>query len=204
MDDTVLTKAFEAAPPVDRREILRYAGMQERDDAIDALIEECLAEILPRLSYRVVYCELPIKRTQDGLDLVFGRTNATTVVKKLESCERIVLFAATVGLEIDRMIARCSAASPTKAFLMQAIGTERIEALCDRFCEELAREAAEKGYETGSRFSPGYGDFSIETQREIFAFLDCSRRIGLTRNESMLMSPSKSVTAIVGLRRTQG
>ena len=49
------------------------------------------------------------------------------------------------------------------------------------------------------RFSPGYGDLSLEMQRDIFRVLDCPRKIGLTLNESLLMSPSKSVTAIIGI-----
>jgi len=49
------------------------------------------------------------------------------------------------------------------------------------------------------RFSPGYGDLPLETQREIFDVLDCSRRIGLMLNDSLLMSPTKSVTAFVGV-----
>ena len=36
-------------------------------------------------------------------------------------------------------------------------------------------------------------------QKDIFKVLDCERKIGLTLNESLLMSPSKSVTAIVGI-----
>jgi len=36
-------------------------------------------------------------------------------------------------------------------------------------------------------------------QRDIFAVLDCPRKIGLSLNGSLLMSPSKSVTAIIGI-----
>lgn len=49
------------------------------------------------------------------------------------------------------------------------------------------------------RFSPGYGDLPLSAQREIFAVLDCGKRIGLMLNDSLLMSPSKSVTAFVGI-----
>ena len=48
-------------------------------------------------------------------------------------------------------------------------------------------------------FSPGYGDLPLDLQREIFAALDCPKRIGVSLNESLLMSPSKSVSAIIGL-----
>ena len=49
------------------------------------------------------------------------------------------------------------------------------------------------------RFSAGYGDLDVSFQKEIFGVLDCHKKIGLTLNDSMLMSPTKSVTAIVGI-----
>ena len=62
-------------------------------------------------------------------------------------------------------------------------------------------KAEYRGLPLSARFSAGYGDVPLELQRDIFALLDCPRRIGLTLNESLLMSPSKSVTAIVGISR---
>ncbi|MBQ5601557.1 MAG: Vitamin B12 dependent methionine synthase activation subunit, partial [Clostridia bacterium] len=75
-----------------------------------------------------------------------------------------------------------------------------IEALCDAFCADIKKE-----YNTGlePRFSPGYGDLPLSAQKNIFAVLDPERRIGLTLNSSLLMSPSKSVTAFVGLVSTE-
>ena len=83
--------------------------------------------------------------------------------------------------------------------MLQAIGAERIEALCDVFCEKIRLDAESAGLFPRPRFSPGYGDFPLELQKDIFRVLDCSRKIGLTLNESLLMSPSKSVTAVIGL-----
>ncbi len=82
---------------------------------------------------------------------------------------------------------------------MQAIGAERIESLCDMFCGELAETYAKDGMSLRPRFSPGYGDLPLEAQKSVFKALDCHRKIGLALNDSLLMSPSKSVTAIVGL-----
>ena len=81
----------------------------------------------------------------------------------------------------------------------QAIGAERVEALCDAFCADVKRRAAEEGLCPRPRFSPGYGDVPLELQRDIFRVLDCPRKIGLTLNGSLLMTPSKSVTAVIGL-----
>ena len=84
---------------------------------------------------------------------------------------------------------------PTTAML-QAFGAERIEALCDVFCRDIGKEL---GVRTGPRFSPGYGDLPLDAQKMIFSVLDCEKRIGLFLNDSLLMSPSKSVTAFVGI-----
>ena len=102
---------------------------------------------------------------------------------------------AGAGLEIDRLIRRYTSLSPAKALFFQAIGAERIESLCDAFCEELKKD----GLQLRPRFSPGYGDLPMELQKDIFRVLDCPRKIGLALNESLLMSPSKSVTAIIGI-----
>ena len=53
------------------------------------------------------------------------------------------------------------------------------------------------------RFSPGYGDLPLSMQTDIFRVLDCPRKVGLTLNNSLLMSPSKSVTAIMGIHKTE-
>ena len=90
-------------------------------------------------------------------------------------------------------------AAATRAIMLGALGAERIEALCELFCEELKKEKALLGQGTRTRFSPGYSDLSLEIQKQIFELLDCPRRIGLYLRDSMLMSPTKSVTAIVGV-----
>ena len=53
------------------------------------------------------------------------------LARYLGGCRRVVLFAATVGVAPDRLIQRYSRVSPSKALVMQAVGAERVEALCD-------------------------------------------------------------------------
>ena len=49
------------------------------------------------------------------------------------------------------------------------------------------------------RFSPGYGDVSLEVQKDFFRLLPC-QRIGLTLMDTLIMSPEKSVTAFIGIK----
>ena len=189
-------RLYDDAPPVRREEILRYAGVRGEVTALEPLLSECLVEAENALSYAVSYREFPIVRTEKGLDLGFCVSDARTAEKALSGCDSLVVFAATVGLPLDRLILRAAATSPTKALLLQAIGAERIESLCDTFCRELAGEMGE--YFLRPRFSPGYGDLPLSMQREIVSVLDTARQIGLTLNDSLMLSPTKSVTAILG------
>lgn len=195
MNSVIVNKTY-TEPPFCEKAILRYAGCKDADEEIGALLKECLNEARPKLTYTVCYRELPIKTDGTVCDLEVFRLQSQQLAHNLDGCEKVILFAATVGVEMDRLIGKYGRLSPAKALLFQAIGTERIEALCDAFCADVSKEYT---VSTKPRFSPGYGDLPLSAQRDVFAVLDPERRIGLTLNSSLLMSPSKSVTAFVGL-----
>ncbi|MBE6607693.1 MAG: Vitamin B12 dependent methionine synthase activation subunit [Ruminococcaceae bacterium] len=198
MSFTVYTKAY-SAPEYNKKDILRYAGVREASEDITALLEDALSEADGKFTYKVCYAEMPIFAGENELDLTFTKTSSKNLQKNLEYCDSIILFSATVGLEIDRLIARYSKISPARALMLQAIGAERIESLCDFFNDDIKKEKKALGKFTHPRFSPGYGDLPIEIQKDIFRALDCPRKIGLTLNENLLMSPTKSVSAIIGI-----
>lgn len=197
MAGTAFIKTF-SAPPVSRKEILRYAGCKNEDDGVARLLDDCLDEAMDKLRYSVCYRMLSIE-DNDGEVCRFGpfSVRSAGLAKTLAGCGGAVVFGATIGVEIDRLISRYGRLSPSRALLLQALGAERIEALCDVFCKGLE---AEKRARLTMRFSPGYGDLPLETQVHIFSVLDLSKNIGLTLNKSLLMSPSKSVTAFAGVK----
>ena len=198
MDNNVYTKTYDA-PIYDKREIYRYAGVSAPNGETERLLEECLNELGDKLTYKVCYRELPVSVNDGVIDLGFAKTDSRSLLKALDGCDSIVLFAASIGVGMDRLIARYSSLSPAKALLFQAIGTEQIESLCDVFQSDIASVKAESGKNVRPRFSPGYGDLPLELQRDVFNALDCKKRIGLALCESLLMTPSKSVTAIIGI-----
>jgi hypothetical protein len=194
----ICTKHYEA-PPISHKEILRYMGCKEADSETLALIDSVLAEALPVLRYRVCFCEMPLTQTESGLCIGERSVPGKDLARCLSGCSRVLLFAATLGVELDRLIARYSARKPSRALVLQALGAERVESLCNAFIKDLKSEYGESGRSMRPRYSPGYGDLPLEFQKELFALLNCSKHIGLSLNESLLMSPSKSVTAVVGL-----
>ena len=61
MNNLVLTKSFEC-PEINRREILRYAGVGEENKQISALLDECINEGGTKMSYRVCYREFDVSK----------------------------------------------------------------------------------------------------------------------------------------------
>ncbi len=186
-------------PEIDRGEILRYMCCKKADYTVDEIIDKCLHECLSLLSYKVIYVEMPISFSDGGIKLGELETKSLSLQKNLSGCERAIVFASTIGLGIDRLIVKYSRISPSTAVCFQAIGAERIEALCNAFCNGLAEKLAESGERIRPRFSPGYGDLPLSLQKNIFNILECEKRLGLTLNDSLMISPTKSVTAIVGI-----
>lgn len=192
----VICPAPGELPPLCEREALRYAACRQPDEQTLSLLRDCWQEAEPVLRPQICWLQLPVTTTEDLCDLGIFQLPSRKLAAHLAGCQQVVLLGATVGVELDRLIARNSRLSPARALLLQAIGTERVEALCDWFC---AHYEAEHNCHLTARFSPGYGDLPLESQLKIFPVLDCSRKIGLTLNGSLLMSPSKSVTALAGL-----
>ena len=182
----------------DKGEVLRYAMLPHHADAPETLpLGECLRMAEGRVRCRAVWRRYPLTRTETGLDLGFAATGSLSLLKRLEGCGSILLFCCTAGAEMDRLIARAALRSPLHGLLMHALGAQQVEGACDRLCAQLA--ALVPGCALTPRYSPGYGDLPLSLQRDIFAALSCERLIGVTLTDSLLMRPSKSVTAIVGI-----
>ena len=107
-----------------------------------------------------------------------------------------MLFPATVGAGVDRLIAIYNRLSPARAAVLQAMGAAAVE----QWCDELNARITEEYGPSRPRFSCGYGDLPLSLQRSIFPALNVTKNIGVTLTEGDLMMPSKSVTAIVGIK----
>lgn len=182
-------------PDVNVGEVLRYAKTESPNGLP---LSECLREMNCTKGY-VSFAESDIQRNGNRLLFDFGETESKDLMKSLGSSEKALVFAATLGLEPDRLIAKYSHLSPAKTVLFQALATERVEALCDCFCKERKRYYRKSGFLLKPRFSPGYGDLPLALQKGILQALDCNRLLGISLTESLLMMPSKSVTAIAGI-----
>ena len=91
---------------------------------------------------------------------------------------------------------RASLTDMAKAVVLQACAAAMLEEYLDERQDQIAEELLKEGKYLRPRFSPGYGDFSIEHQGQM---LDAPKKIGLTMTEGNMLTPIKSVTAVIGV-----
>lgn len=186
---------------INRKETLRYLGYlgQKIDEQTQKSIEEVELELENNSSPKSIYREYNCDINGDTILIDGIVINSANLAKNLKGCKRVVLLAATIGRTADMMIKKYSVTNLAKSVIVQAAGAAYIESYVDEIEEKIRKYAKEQELYLRPRFSPGYGDFSLEYQKDIFAMLECSKRIGITLTEGNLMIPTKSVTAIIGL-----
>lgn len=198
MNGLVYVKKYDL-PVIDKNEVLKYMGVRVSDEKTDELVEACINECEKSQIFApaVCYSVFDICIDDTAVDIGAFKIKSRSLSSHLEGCDKAVVFAATVGIGIDRLIEKYSWLSPSKALCFGSIGAQRIEDLCDTFCADIKNDFPACIHT--SRFSPGYGDLDISLQTDIFRVLDCPKKIGLSLCDSFIMTPSKSVTAIIGL-----
>ena len=194
-------------PSLNREEILRYLGYQGQplSESMQQTIDRCAATTLRVIVPKYLYRRFPILRTSEGLRV--GNTplllRGEDIRTHLDNCEELYLLCATVGLPLEREIRTAMLLAPDEGVILDSCGTTAVEALADLAEEEIGRICAREGKNLTWRFSPGYGDLPLDAQRQLIEVMDAHRKIGLSLTDSLLMTPSKSVTAILGVTDTK-
>lgn len=188
-------KGSEIEP--DKKEACRYMGCrgEVKNEALEEIYSDCLELYKKEADYKAVYREVAITLQNGIVDFGFCKIENENLYKNLSGCNSAVIFAATAGVGVDRLIMRCSTLSAIEGMVCDCIASSGVEIWCDE-----VNACAVGGREAKPRFSPGYGGVSLTYQEDILDFLDAHRRLGITLNSSLMMIPKKSVTAFIGIK----
>lgn len=185
-----------------RAEVLQYLGWRGSDipAEVNRQLEDCIRDTLAAAQPRYTYRRFALRR--EGERVLLAGTDVALpghdVAALLEDCRECVLFAATLGAPLEALIRRAEIRDMTRALILDCCGSSAIEAVCDQAEQAIRRQLGGAEHLT-DRFSPGYGDMPIAFQRELAALLDTPRQIGLALTDSCILTPRKSVTAVIGL-----
>lgn len=187
---------------IDPREVVRYLGYRgtEPDEAVRMLIFACIDEINIAAVPKFICERFPLSYSEEtGFQAGSLNFSSHSLQRNLAGCQEVFLFAATIGIAVDTLIRRTAMMDSAKGLVMQAAAAAAIEAFCDEENDRLREQVKAEGLFLRPRFSPGYGDLTLECQRDFLRVLNARKNIGLTLTDSGLMVPIKSITAIIGI-----
>ena len=186
---------------ISKEEVLRYLGVKGSvEENINNLIDETIEEIKKIIRFNFTYriFKIRVKKNKVALENCELDFHGNSINHHLRYSDKCALFAATLGSEVDRKINYYEKLDMTKALIFDACATAAIEEGCDFVEEEIRKIALKEDREITFRFSPGYGDLSLDIQSEFLQLLDGYKNLGLTVSSHSILIPRKSVTAIIG------
>lgn len=160
-----------------------------------------IRNFFPLLETAARYKDLPLEIKKDVISInreyIF---KSLSLSKHLAGCDRVSLIAVSIGSYLEEKIGKYQKKGQTlKVMIGDAVGSECVEEAAKYLSGRICGYIKKNGLVPTRRFSPGYGDLSLEVQKIFFTELDLTK-IGLTLNESLLMTPQKSITAFIGWR----
>lgn len=186
------------------KEAIRYLGYKKNtiDDKTLQLVQNSFEELDVIAEKRSVYQILDVNIKNDNqLEIGTLKMQSKHLCQNLSGCSQVILFATTLGTEVDRSLRKYEIVDLPRAVVLGACAAAYLEEYCDEVQSRIVNEL--KGKTHRPRFSPGYGDLSILYQEDILRLLDAHKKIGLSLTEAKMMTPSKSVTAFVGVCDTR-
>jgi hypothetical protein len=118
------------------------------------------------------------------------------IYNHLLGCDKIYLFCATLGYGVDRIIRSFEVCDLSISYYLDTIAGLMIEKYCDFVTKVI--DDMDKERDNTDRFSCGYGDFPLESQKDILDILNAEKELGIKLTDGGMMTPQKTVTAVIG------
>ncbi len=187
--------------------MLRYLGYagQEYDPSLDGRIDAAIEHALAISEPKGVMRPFEVERIDEGENpCVHLKGTALElpghdIAEHLAGAQAAAVFAVTLGMSNERELRRLSLTDHLEQILFDAASVALVERAADAAEAEAVKWAAGQGLFCTWRYSPGYGDLPLEIQGAFLDLLDAPKRIGVCVSTSLLLVPTKSVTAIIGL-----
>lgn len=184
------------------KEAIRYLGYGNHavDDQTLALVEDSFTELSEAADKRIIYRIFDVAfGGPDCLSIGKMKIVSKNLSRNLRGCRQAILLGATLGVGVDLLMKRYSLTDMSRAVVLQAAAAAMLEEYLNDWQKELSERYEKEGLYLRPRFSPGYGDFDIGHQEMLLRMLNADKSIGLTMTDGCMLTPVKSVTAVMGI-----
>lgn len=200
---TMILKNFQKA--FDTGKMLRLLGAKTKSQLsqaslqrIDVLTKEIEGMLTPQISYRIL--ELAKVKRSD-IYLIDGTCfKSPRLAKALSDAESVCFFLATIGPAVEMAVTDLMKQRRyADAYILDAMGSTAAENIVEQFYQRMAKRQDKMNSAVTLRFSPGYCDWPIEQQRQLFDLFVDIETPDIQLTDSCLMVPKKSVSGLFGL-----
>ena len=160
--------------------------------SLGKLLDKAEQTVLTAAAPRAVYRRLP--RTALPLE-----NCGSDLTRHLQGCNEVLLLAATLGAEVDKLLRRMELTDIALAAAADALASVLLEQVCDELENEIRAQIEAQGVFMTGRYAPGYGDCPLELNDALCLAADTVRGCGLAVTPQHLLTPRKSTTAILGI-----
>ena len=117
----------------------------------------------------------------------------------LKGSDYLAFFACTAGKIFTDLVLRYNRTKDyLESLVVDAIGSLTVENAMDKIQMQLELEMQAEGMQISNRYSPGYCNWSVSGQQELFAQMD-KLPVAISLTEYCLMLPIKSVSGVIGV-----
>ena len=180
---------------------LRYMRVppDAHNDELILTVQNAFTKLQEFITPRFLWGRFHIVHFDGGIQIDDMYIYSKYISRLTSGGDECILLAATLGHETDRQISIAQQKNMLDGLALDACASVMIDSCIDEFIKSEIVPSLRENEKMTHRFSPGYGDLSMNVTEDIIAVLDATRRIGLSVTRSLMMSPIKSVTAITGL-----
>lgn len=166
---------------------------------IDAFIKDgfdlCEKKMVYRIYKNFLVSDNKIKLAANAI------IKSRDIYNLLKNSSELVLMAATVGKKIiEGRDAEIKQGNSVKAIIFDAVASEVVDALLDWFEKYFGTLIRRENKFLTRRFSPGYGDLKLETQKIFYSLLNL-KKLNVKITKKFILLPEKTVTAISGIEK---
>lgn len=195
MKKTIFKKSINVE--INPNSVLKRMGVRKRKDewlgVVSRVCDEYGSWIRPRGIFRESY-STPNGRTIDignGVQL-----ESVFLTRALAKPRKTAIFLVTIGPELEQGIReKIDSGQNRAAYILDCLGSNAAESTA----AAIHKEIQERLGISMRRYSPGYNDWDISQQENLFDFLggERARELGVDLNSDFMMTPRKSVSGII-------
>ena len=178
-------------------------GKTELPQRMVDLLEDSFEEARQVKTPAGVYMAREIEKKGETISILGSEAalEGFSVRNLLKNSFAVLFLAVTIGPGLENLIAQYDQEKQfEKTLILDAIGSEEAEAAANSLNNHLLVLARQAKLTLTRRFSPGYGDLSLQFQAQLYKELSLAV-LGISIDDKFILRPRKTVTALLGVER---